>query len=306
MPQTADILSRVRQVEFRSRRLVSNAIVGSWHSVFKGRGLDFEEVREYAPGDDVRTIDWNVTAKTDKPFIKKFREERERAFVLLVDVSASGSFGTTLRTKRDTAAELACVLAFAAAKNNDKIGLALFTDDVEHYVPPAKGRRQLLRIVRDILSYEPKRRGTDVTKALAFLRRVHRRPTVAFLVSDFLVPETPQPGQPDPASWSNLFRLLAVANQRHEVICFPLSDPREQTLPDVGRLRLEDAETGLQYEINTGDESVRRRYAEGRAHFAAALTRSLRKSGVGFLPISTGKPFTADLTAFFARRIKRL
>src|SRR5271155_158519 len=249
---TREILKKVRQVELRTRRLVTDALAGEYHSVFKGRGMDFDEVREYSPGDEVRLIDWNVTARTGTPFIKKLREERELTILLAVDVSASGKFGSNLQSKRERAAEVASVLAFSAIRNRDKVGLLLFTDDIEQYVPPNKGRTHVLRVIRDILFHAPRRTGTDVAAALDFINDVLRRRAVVFVISDFI--ESPE-------AFERLRRQLRLTNQRHDLVLLHLRDRHEEELPAVGLLTLEDPETGEVMEIDTDSKGVRHGFA---------------------------------------------
>ena len=263
---TRDILRKVRQIEIRTNRIVSDSLAGHYHSVFKGRGMDFDEVREYVPGDEVRTIDWNVTARAGRPFIKKFAEERELTLLLLVDVSASGHFGSGAQSKRDVAAELACVLALSATRNNDKVGLVLFTDQIELYIPPKKGRRHVLRVVREILFFRPSQRGTDLVRALEFANRMSARRSVVFLISDF---QTTGVG---PESASPLRRALSQSARRHDLVAVNIRDPREQALPDLGVVILQDAESGEVMQIDTGRRRTRELFATmaqkkiGRAH----------------------------------------
>ncbi len=302
---TKEILKKVRQVEIRSRRFVDDTLVGAYHSVFKGQGMDFAEVREYTPGDDVRAIDWNVTAKMDRPFVKLFEEERELTIVLAVDLSASGNFGSRDQSKRELAAELASVLAFSATRNNDKVGLLLFTDEVEKYVPPGKGRSHILRVIREVLFFEPKRRGTDISDALRMLNRVLRRKAVVFLLSDFLTEESlawirPASGRQEP-----LLQTLRLTNRRHDLICIDLSDPRETQLPDVGIVSLEDAETGEQVEIDTNNAQVRLLYGRQNQQRVQALRDTFRRSGVDHFGVSTDEPYIHALRAFFKRRGSR-
>lgn len=289
----SEIIKKVRRLEIRTRQLVTDSVTGAYHSSFKGRGMDFEEVREYAIGDDVRTIDWNVSAKMDRPFVKVFREERELTLMLLIDLSASGIFGSVEQSKRERAAEIASVIAFSATLNNDKVGLLLYTDDVEHYIPPKKGRRHVLRTIRDILVFEPKGKKTNHKAVLDYLNRVQRRKTVVFLISDFLDNE------------QKLFSTLALTNQRHDLVSIALSDPRESELPNVGLITLEDAETGEMVEINTNSAKIRERYAtlakERRAHFKS----SMRKKGLDWVEASTDKPYLPALRQLFARRASR-
>lgn len=297
--RTREILSRVRQLEIRTRRLVEETMAGQYHSVFKGRGMDFEEVREYLPGDEVRTIDWNVTARTGRPFVKKFTEERELTILLLVDLSASGGFGSGSRSKRELAAEVASVLAFSAIRNHDRVGLLLFTDRVEKYIPPGKGRSHVLRVVREILYFEPEHSGTDLQAALDFANRVMKRRAVTFLVSDFLLPGCAQ-GVPD-----EIASALARTNRRHDLVALVPVDPRERELPDVGFVTLEDAETGEQLEVDTSDPELRRRYAESAAQHALALRRALLGAGVDLLELPTEESYLPALQRFFRSRARR-
>lgn len=306
--QTREIMERVRHIEIRTARLARETFAGQYHSVFKGRGMDFEEVREYVPGDEVRAIDWNVTARTGRPFVKKFREERELTIVLLVDLSASGHFGSVTQSKRELAAEVASVLAFAAVRNNDKVGLILFTDEVEQYVPPRKGRSHVLRVVREILFFDAKRRGTDVVKALEYANQVLKRRAVAFLLSDFLVPLRTAPGAPGATSsaLTPLRRTLEITARRHDLVGVVVSDPREAELPDVGRVLLEDAETGEQLEIDTHDAATRQRFAEAAETRRAGVLSTLRGAGIDTLELSTAAPYLSALLRFFQRRAARL
>src|SRR5271163_388445 len=239
---TKAIMSGMRQPQIRTRRLVNDSLAGEYHSVFKGRGMDFDEVREYSPGDEVRLIDWNVTARTGTPFIKKLREERELTILLAVDVSASGKFGSQTQSKRELAAEVASVLAFSAIRNRDKVGLLLFTDEVEQYIPPTKGRSHVLRVIREILFHTPQRRGTDVAVALDLINDVQRRRAVVFVISDFI--ESAE-------AFERLRRQLRLTNKRHDLVLLHLRDRHEEELPPLGLLTLEDAETGEVMEIDT-------------------------------------------------------
>ena len=291
----ADIIKKVRRLEIRARHLVTDSVTGAYHSSFKGRGMDFEEVREYAIGDDVRTIDWNVSAKMDRPFVKVFREEREMTLILLIDVSASGVFGSVEQSKRERAAEIASVLAFSATQNNDKVGALLYTDEVEHYIPPKKGRRHILRVIRDILFFKPNGRGTSHKTALEYLNRVQRRKTVVFMISDFL----------DLAPSTLLFDKLALTNQHHDLISIALSDPRESALPEVGLITLEDAETGEMVEIDTGNKSTRKRYASLAQERQQNFSNQMRKKGLDWIPACTDQPYLPALRNLFARRASR-
>jgi uncharacterized protein (DUF58 family) len=293
---TREILKKVRQIELRTRRLVTDALAGEYHSVFKGRGMDFDEVREYSPGDEVRLIDWNVTARTGVPFIKKLREERELTLLLAVDVSASGKFGSRTQSKRELAAEVASVLAFSAIRNRDKVGLLLFTDEVEHYVPPKKGRVHVLRVIRDILFTTPRRRGTDVAAALDFCNDVLRRRAVIFVVSDFIEP---------PDAFDRLKRLLRTTNKRHDLVLLHLRDRHEEELPPLGLLTLEDPETGEVMEIDTGSRGVRETFAQLARERMDQFRRAARQAGVDTLELRTGEPYDRALYSFFKNRTSR-
>ncbi len=302
---TKQILKKVRQVEIRSRRFVTDTMVGAYHSVFKGQGMDFEEVREYAPGDDVRNIDWNVTAKMDRPFVKKYREERELTIMLCVDLSASGDFGSVDQSKRELAAELASVLAFSATRNNDKVGLLLFTDKVEKVIFPKKGRQHVLRVIRDILFYEPQNRGTDIPLALRYLNRILRRRAVTFLLSDFITEESLSWIRPTTGKKDELYKTIELTSKRHDLICIDLSDPREFELPNVGIVTLEDAETGEMVEIDTANRQLRDLYRHQNAKRHESLRRGLRSSGVDHLSVSTSEPYITALREFFIKRERR-
>jgi uncharacterized protein (DUF58 family) len=297
--KTKEILKKVRQVEIRTRRLVDAAMGGEYHSVFKGRGMDFDEVREYVPGDEVRTIDWNVTARSGKPFVKKFSEERELTILLMVDVSASGNFGSTSQSKRELSAELASVLAFSAIGNNDKVGLILFSDQIEQYIPPKKGRRHVLRVVREVLYFEPKNRGTDIVQALDFANRVLQRRAVTFLISDFQATG-------DPArTMSALQSALRLTHTRHDLVAMHIRDRREEELPDVGVLAIEDAETGELLELRTSDPKVRARFAEVSRRNVETLRRMLNAESIDTLELQTGISYVPPLMNFFKTRERR-
>jgi len=293
------ILSRMRQLELRTRRLVNNTLAGEYHSVFKGRGMDFDEVREYVPGDEVRTIDWNVTARAGRPFVKKFTEERELTILLLVDVSASGNFGSAMQSKRELAAELASVLAFSAIRNSDKVGLILYTDRIEQYIPPKKGRRHVLRVAREILFHQPVGRGTDTVKALDFANHILRRRAIAFLISDFQ-----SSGDPDQAL-ADLRRAMRQTNRRHDLVALHIEDSREKSLPDVGMLAIEDAETGEVVELDTANPEVRSRFAQGATDRTQRLVRGFRAEAIDTLELDTAKPYLPALQHFFKTRERR-
>ena len=292
MDSARDILKKIRRLELQTRGMVEAAFAGQYRSVFKGRGMNFEEVREYAPGDEVRTIDWNVTARMGEPFVKKFTEERELTVMLIVDVSASGNFGSVELSKRELAAEVACVLAFSAIRNNDKVGLLLFSDRVELFIAPRKGRRHTLRIIREILFLEPQGRGTDPAEALSYLNRIVHRRSVAFLISDFQAPD--------------FSRELSVTSRRHDLIAIPIVDPREEELPDVGRITLEDAETGEQIEINTSDRSARLAYLRAVEQREAARLREFRRRRIDTISLRTNEDYLPALRSFFRDRERRL
>ena len=298
-----ELLESVRRVEVRTNRLVNDTMGGAYLSGFKGRGMDFEDLREYMPGDDVRDIDWNVTHRLGRPFVKRFREERELTAVLAVDVSASSSFGSANRTKREFAAEIAATLAMSAAKNGDKVALLLFTDEVELFVPPRKGRRHILRLVRELLMFQPKKRGTNVSQALGFLNHVLNRRAMVFLLTDFLHADA---GAAKGAKDRDVIAELGLTNTRHDVVCLHLHDPRESTLPDAGLVTIEDAETGELLELDSGRSSMREKFAAVNAERLAELDRALIRTGVDTLRIKTTEPFAPVLQRFFElRRGKR-
>jgi uncharacterized protein (DUF58 family) len=293
------MMSGMRQLEIRTRRMVNEGLAGAYHSVFKGRGMDFDEVREYSPGDEVRTIDWNVTARAGRTFVKKYTEERELTIFLLVDISASGDFGSGEIRKRDLAAELASVLAFSAIRNSDKVGLLLYSDRIERFLPPKKGRRQVLRVVRDVLLHEPAGVGTDSVMALDAVNQVLRRRAVVFLISDF-------EARGDPARVrAGLRRAMRQTNRRHDLIAVQIEDPRESELPDVGIVALEDAESGEIVEVDTGNPAVRQRFAAEAALRKRRLLADFRAEGVDSLQLRTGTPYLPALQRLFKSRAQR-
>jgi len=287
----SELIESVRRVEVAASRLANDAMVGAYVTSFKGRGMDFEELREYLPGDDVRHIDWNVTNRMGRPFVKRYREEREMTLILVVDVSASGEFGSRLRTKRQLAAEVAATLAFAAARTGDKVGLLLFTSEVELYLPPAKGRRHLLRLLREILFFEPQHPGTSVGAVLKHVNHRLGHRSMVVLLTDFLQPADHE-----------MARAIGQTNARHDLICLHLHDPREAELPNLGLTTLEDAETGELVELNLGSRRVRQRYAETNAQRLAGLELALQREGVDTLRLETGQPFAPRLQHFFEHR----
>jgi len=297
--QAREILKKVRQIEIRTNRLVNDTLAGEYHSVFRGRGMDFDEVREYVPGDEVRTIDWNVTARAGRPFVKKFTEERELTILLLVDLSASSNFGSAHQSKRELAAELASVLAFSAIRNNDKVGLVLFTDQVEKYIPPKKGRRHILRLVREILYFQPERRGTDVTQALDFANSVTARRAVVFLISDF------QSSGNQDAALAALRRAMKQTHQRHDLVAVRIQDPHEVELPAVGLLAMEDAETGQLIELDSLNPQVRSRFKQHAQERLARLRKTFNSEAIDSLELVTGEPYAPALKRFFENRARR-
>src|ERR1039457_4496714 len=297
-----ELLESVRRVEVRTNRLVNDTMGGAYLSGFKGRGMDFEELREYMPGDDVRDIDWNVTHRLGRVFVKRFREERELTAVLAVDVSASSSFGSASRTKREF-----------AAKNGDKVALLLFTDEVELFVPPRKGRRHILRLVREMLMFKPRKRGTDISSALVFLNHVLHRRAIVFLLTDFLHSGAPvsdpassktndTPGRRPAHQSRDVIAELGLTNTRHDVVCLHLHDPRESVLPDAGLVTIEDAETGELLELDSARHGVRERFAAINAERLAELDRALIRTGVDTLRLTTTEPFAPVLQRFFEIR----
>jgi uncharacterized protein (DUF58 family) len=294
------VMEKVRQIEIRTRRLVDESLAGHYHSVFRGRGLDFDSVREYVPGDEVRTIDWNVTARAGRPFVKQFREERELAVWILVDVSASGDFGSGTTTKRELAAEMACVLALSAVRNNDKVGLLMFSDRIEAHVAPAKGRAHALRVVREILTCRPAGRGTDIAAALDVVRQRALRRSVVFVISDFELPSD------SGATMAALERAARPVGARHDVVAFEVRDPRERTLPPLGLVTLEDAESGDVVTLDTGRRRVRERFAALADKRDSDMRRALRRLRIETLPLDTARPYLPELLAFFQSRERRV
>ena len=290
--QTADILKKIRALEIKTKVLVESAFAGDYHSIFKGRGMNFEDVREYQPGDEIRAIDWNVTARLGNAFVKKFTEERELTVMLVVDVSASGNFGSVSQSKRELAAEVACLLAFSAIRNNDKVGLILFTDQVELFIPPKKGRSHTLRLIREILFFQPQSRGTEPALALDYLNKVVTRRAVVFFVSDF------QTG--------DFSRALNITSRHHDFIAIQIEDQREESLPNIGIITLEDAETGEQIELNTGDRGTRSGFNQLAREHRADVARTLRRNNIDAISLWTGDDYLPALKSFFRKRERRL
>jgi uncharacterized protein (DUF58 family) len=285
---TRETLHKIRRIQIRTRTILESGIVGAYHAVFKGRGMEFAEVREYEPGDDLRTIDWNVTARMGAPYVKKFVEERDLSLLLVVDLSGSQRFGSRFLVKRDFAAELSAVLAFSAVANGDRVGAVLFTDRIESYIPANRGREHALRIVRDILALEPQGTRTDLSTALRFAQRVMKRRGIVAVISDFQAEGYDRP--------------LGILRRRHDVLALHLWDPRESDVPDAGLVALLDPETGERMIVDTGDPAIRRRLQ------AATLQESrdiFRRANVDVLPLSTAESYDKPLAAFFKSREKR-
>lgn len=287
-----EILRKVRQIEIRTNRLVDSVIGGEYHSAFRGRGMEFEEVREYQPGDDVRTIDWNVTARAGQPFVKTYREERELTVVTLVDVSPSERFGSGAQQKVELAADFSAVISFSAIRNGDKVGTVFFTDQVEKYIPPKKGTKHVLRVIRELLTFEPQSRGTNVEEALRFVARIlHRRSTI-FLISDFLA--------------TDFEKALAAVGNKHDVIAVRTSDPRESELPDVGLITLQDAETGEVVVVDSRSARIRQMFQSRGQQERSTQDDLLRSLKIDELEITTGKPYIKELSNFFRMREKKM
>ena len=287
-----ELFKKARKIEIASRRLVDELVAGQYHSVFKGRGLIFSDVRPYMPGDDVRAIDWNITARMNAPHVKQFVEERDRTVNLMIDMSASSLFGTRGAAKRELAAELAAVVAFSAIKNNDRVGLYIVTDTVEKYVPPKKGRRHVLRIIGEILTFKPASRLTNLEAGLEFLGKVARRRSVVFLVSDFL----------SPGGWEH---AMQIVKQRHELVPVIVADPMESSLPPVGLVVLEDLETGELVEVDTRSRAARD-FARRAREAAQLRDQSLRRLNLDLVEVQTNRPYVDALIAFFKARAKRI
>lgn len=287
-----EIIKQIRKLEIRSGKLVNEIFAGQYSSVFKGRGMEFSEVREYMPGDDIRTIDWNVTARYGRPFIKKFTEERELTVIFLVDASASQRFGTVNKFKSELAAELASVLAFSAIKNNDRVGMVIFTDKIEKVILPKKGKNHILRLIRDILFFEPEGKGTDIARALEYLGELWRRKAVVFLLSDF--------------EDEGFEKALKVTSRRHDLIALDISDPKEKSLPEAGLVEIEDPETGSRAVIDTGDAEFARKFEARSREKAARLKDIFNSAKMDHIELSTGKSYIMPLIQFFRRREKRM
>jgi uncharacterized protein (DUF58 family) len=287
-----EILKKVRQIQITTRHMVNDVLAGDYQSAFRGRGMEFEEVREYQPGDEVRSIDWNVTARMGHPYVKRYVEERELTVMLLVDVSSSGKFGTTDRLKKEVTAELCAVLAFSAIIHNDKVGVILFTDAIEKFIPPKKGTRHVLRVIRELLYYEPKGSGTDIAAALEYLNKITRRRAVLFLVSDFLS--------------EGYERDLQLSSKRHDLIPITITDPREMEFPKIGLIELEDAETGERIMVDFRSLGARRDYASGARREYQSRKEMFRSLGIDSIDVVTDKPYIYEILRFFRMRERKL
>jgi len=287
-------MTQIRRIEIRTRRLVNDSFAGDYQSIFKGRGMAFDEVRPYTPGDEIRTIDWNVTARTGEAYVKRYTEERELTVMLMVDMSASGDFGSVNRFKRELAAELTAVLAFAATTNNDKVGMLIFTDQVELFIPPRKGRRHVLRLIRELLAFEPQSRGTDIKLALDTINQIIKRRSILFLISDFLE---------EPADYR---QTLAMTNRRHDIIAVDLSDPLERDIANVGLLTLEDAETGELTWVDTSDKKWQQAFHQRVGKLEEEKRQAFIRSSVDRINIGTDMDYINPLTGFFQQRAKRI
>ncbi len=286
-----ELLRKVRRIEISTRRVVNEVMAGQYHSVFKGRGMEFAEVREYQPGDDVRIIDWNVTARMGTPYVKVFHEERELTVILMVDMSKSLFFGTREKTKSEVAAELCALLAFSAIQNNDRVGLIIFTNKVERAIPPKKGRRHVLRLIREVLFFEPRAKRTDIASALEYLSRLYKRKAVVFLVSDFMA--------------EGYEKAINIAGKRHDLIAVPLSDPREKELEPVGLVELEDAETGERLVVDTHDRQTRQVFSQIVTRGEQERDRLFRSSELDTIPVTTDEAYDRSLIKFFKTRSKK-
>jgi uncharacterized protein (DUF58 family) len=286
--ETQDLIKKVRKIEIKTRGLSNQLFSGDYHTAFKGRGMAFSEVREYQAGDDVRLIDWNVTARSDEAYVKVFEEERELTTILLVDVSGSKSFGTGEQSKRDLITELSAVISFSAIQNNDKVGVIFFSDKVEKYIPPKKGKSHILRIIRELIEFEPESNRTDISLALEFFTSVTKKKSIVFLISDFISPEFSRP--------------LKIASKRHDLVAVKLYDEKEMKLPNIGLVNILDAETGKTIWIDTSDSKLMERFEKERLEFATKLENLLNKNKVDMINLKTDASYIAPLRQFFKNR----
>ena len=288
---TLALLKKVRKIEIKTKGLSNHIFAGEYHTAFKGKGMAFSEVREYQPGDDIRAIDWNVTARYNAPFVKVFEEEREMTVMLLVDVSASGNFGTKEQFKRELATEIAAILAFSAIKNNDKVGVIFFTDKIEQFIPPKKGKSHILRIIREVLAFNPEGKGTDIAGALEYFNSVIKKRSICFILSDFISKKFDKP--------------LKIASRKHDLVALRIHDKREDSLPNVGLLPMQDAETEEMVFVDTSSNNIRDIFMKNRASNITSLKKLLPSSGVDLIDISTGTDYVRPLINFFKTRGER-
>jgi uncharacterized protein (DUF58 family) len=288
--ETSDLLKKVRKIELKTKGLSNHIFAGEYHTAFKGRGMAFSEVREYQPGDDIRTIDWNVTARFNTPFIKVFEEERELTVMLIIDVSGSKNFGTQKQMKQELVTELSAVLAFSAIQNNDKIGVIFFSDKVEKFIPPKKGKSHILRIIRELIAFEPENKGTDIGEALRYFNNVIKKRAVCFVISDFM--------------GDNFEAPLKIANKKHDVVTIRINDKREEELPDIGLIQMKDAETGEVKWIDTGNKSIRQNYKKNYLRNKEEVNQLFKNSGVDTIQLRTDMDYIKPLIQFFKRRVK--
>ncbi|MFH1061969.1 MAG: DUF58 domain-containing protein [Candidatus Omnitrophota bacterium] len=287
-----EVLDKIRRIQIKTSRMVNDVFAGQYHSVFKGKGMEFDEVREYQPGDDIRSIDWNVTARMGHPYIKKFVEERQLTVMLIMDASGSSYFGTQNKLKSEQAAELCSVLAFSAIKNNDRVGLIIFSDQIEQFIPPRKGLRHVLRVIREVLYHKPKGTGTDIGLALEYLNKVIRKKAICFLISDFFGCEFKQ--------------QIKITNKRHDLVAMTITDPAEQNLPQAGIVKLQDNETKQEFYIDSSDKNAREEFARRSGEKLSERARLLRQAGVDIVDIKTNVPYSEAVYRFFRTRGKRL
>ena len=285
---TSALLKKVRKIEIKTKGLSNHIFAGEYQTAFKGKGMAFSEVREYQPGDDIRSIDWNVTARYNAPFVKVFEEEREMTVMLLIDVSASGNFGTQEQFKRELATELSAILAFSAIKNNDKVGVIFFTDKVEQFIPPKKGKSHILRIIREVLAFQPTGKGTDIAGALEYFNSVIKKRSICFILSDFMSKEFDRP--------------LKIASKKHDLVALRIHDTREDTLPNVGLVPMQDAETEKMIFVDTSSKKVRDNFAKNRLQATEKLRKLFPASGVDLIDITTGTDYVKPLINFFKTR----
>jgi uncharacterized protein (DUF58 family) len=287
-----ELLKKIRRIEITTSKLVTDMLAGQYESVFKGRGIEFDEVREYQPGDEIRSIDWNVTARAGHPFVKKFVEERQLTVMILLDASASSDFGTAYRLKKELAAEVCAVLAYAAIKNNDRVGLVIFTDKIEKFIPPRKGQSHILRVIREALYFKPKGRGTDIAGALRYLEGVTSRRAVTFIISDFIS--------------KDYKKSLSIANKKHDIVAITITDPRELELPDAGLIELVDTEKGQARLVDTSSAKLREVYAKRAQTMMEERVKLFNSVDVDHIDIRTDRPYTDELIKFFRMRKKRI